>query len=65
MLDIWLQFVFLLGSNAAHQNAGEDEELFQMKAVFHLRVGHGDYLQHVLLRILKIMCSHVTRNAKT
>lgn len=35
-----MQFVFLLGFNAAHQSTVEDEELFQIKAVFHLPVVH-------------------------
>lgn len=52
--------MLLLGCNVAHQRAGEDEELFEIKAVFCLLVVQGDYLQYVLRLILKIMCSHVT-----
>lgn len=46
---------FVLSCNVVHQRAGEDEELFQIKAVFCLPVVHGDYLQCALQLILRIM----------
>lgn len=52
------------GCSLCIRAVGEEVELFQLKAVFHLLAVRGDYLQHVLRLIPKIMCSRVTHNAK-